>query len=111
MTPLREKMIRDMQIKGFSPKTQKAYLTNVEAFARYYGKSPEDLEHEDIKNYLYYLIKTKGVSKPYINGVYSGLKFLYTTTMGKGWDMTKIPRAKKDKKCSGIIPVRSTSYI
>jgi site-specific recombinase XerD len=103
MTPLREKMIRDMQIKGFAEKTQYAYLNHVAAYAKYYHKSPEDLGEEDIKNYLYYLIQNKGVSKSYISGVYSGLKFLYSTTLGRQWDMTKIPRAKKDKKLPVVL--------
>lgn len=36
MTPLREKMIRDMQIKGFAEKTQEAYLKHVAAYAKYF---------------------------------------------------------------------------
>jgi site-specific recombinase XerD len=103
MTPLREKMIRDMQIKGFAEKTQYAYLNHVAAYAKYYHKSPEDLGEEDIKNYLHYLIKDKGVSKSYISGVYSGLKFLYSTTLGKQWDMTKIPRSKKEKRLPVVL--------
>lgn len=103
MTPLREKMIRDMQIKGFAEKTQDTYLKYVAAYAKYYQKSPEDLGDEDIKNYLHYLIKDKGVSKSYINGVYSGLKFLYSTTLGRQWDMTKIPRAKKEKRLPVVL--------
>lgn len=103
MTPLREIMIRDMQIKGFAEKTQYAYLNHVAAYAKYYRKSPEDLGEEDIKNYLYYLIQDKGVSKSYVSGVYSGLKFLYSTTLGRQWDMTKIPRVKKDKKLPVVL--------
>jgi site-specific recombinase XerD len=111
MTPLREKMIRDMQIKGFAEKTQHAYLNMVAAYAKYYHKSPEDLNEEDIKNYLHYLINDKGVSKSYINGVYSGLKFLYSTTLGGQWDMTKIPRAKKDKKLPEVLSLSEVKSI
>ncbi len=43
MTPLREQMIKAMQVHGFSPRTHESYLAAVTALARYYHRSPDAL--------------------------------------------------------------------
>jgi len=98
MTQLRRNMIRDMELKGFSPKTISAYIAHVAHYAKHYSKSPENLGAEEIKDYLHYLIQEKHVSSSYVNGVYSALKFFYGTTLQREWELAKIPRSKKDKK-------------
>ena len=48
MTPLRRRMIEDMQVRNLAPQTQRAYLIQVSLFARHFGKSPELLGPADI---------------------------------------------------------------
>ena len=40
-TPLRQRMIEDMNIRGLSEKTQKAHIRNVKHFAAFLGRSPD----------------------------------------------------------------------
>jgi hypothetical protein len=40
MTPLRQRMLEDMQVRNLSPLTQRAYLEHVSRFARHFGRSP-----------------------------------------------------------------------
>jgi integrase/recombinase XerD len=103
MTKLREQFKRDLELKGFSSKTQQAYLRHVVAFSQYFAKSPELLGTEEIKDYLHYIITERKLSKSYVNQVYSGLKFLYTITLNKAWEMESIPRVKKEKKLPQVL--------
>jgi integrase/recombinase XerD len=59
MTPLRQRMLEDMQVRNLSPHTQRAYVENVAKFARHFGQSPAVLGPEEIRAYLVYLTTEK----------------------------------------------------
>src|SRR5215212_12285095 len=63
MTPLRRRMIEDMQLRGLSPLTQRAYLQAVKQFALYYGKSPEQITDEQLRAYFLYLYNEKHIAR------------------------------------------------
>ena len=59
MTPLRHRMIEDMQVRNLSPHTQRAYLETVARFARHFGRSPAVLGPEQIRAYQVYLTQER----------------------------------------------------
>ena len=59
MTPLRQRMIGDMQLRNFAEGTQKHYISHVAALARFYGRSPEELDQEAVSQYLLHLINER----------------------------------------------------
>ena len=59
MTPLRQRMLEDMQIRNFSRNTQTSYLQQVSLFARHFRRSPEGLGPENIRTYQLFLTKEK----------------------------------------------------
>jgi len=111
MSILRENMIRDMQLKGYSPNTQSAYVNHIKKYVEYFNKSPDRLGIEEIKQYLHYLITIKKVSKSYVNSAYSALKFFYETTLNREWNIKEIPRIKKPKKLPVILSVSEVEQI
>ena len=52
MTPLRQRMLEDMQVRNLSPRTQRAYVENVARFARHVGRSPAVLGPKETRAYL-----------------------------------------------------------
>ena len=62
MTALRKRMLEDLQIRNYAPTTVAAYIRSVAEFAKHFGKSPELLGPEEIREYQLYLIKDKTVS-------------------------------------------------
>lgn len=103
MSNFRDQMEKDMQLRGFSPKTQYKYLAHLRQFEEFFHRPAEELGQEELRNFLHYLIKEKNVSRSYANGVYSGLKFFFETTLGRSWDMTQIPRVKKAQKLPVVV--------
>lgn len=102
MSELRCKMKADLELKGYSPKTLSSYIKRVEGFANYFGKSPDDLGEDEIKEYLHHLI-TLQRSDSCVNDVYSALKFLYTVTLQKDWNNLRIPRTKMRKRLPEVL--------
>jgi integrase/recombinase XerD len=103
MGKLRDQMKVDMELKNLSLRTIGTYLGWVSKFALYYGKSPEHLGHDEVRQYLYYLLKDKKASQSGVNQAYSALKFLYETTLGRQWDPFKIPRCKVGKRVPVVL--------
>ncbi|MCA9022787.1 MAG: phage integrase N-terminal SAM-like domain-containing protein, partial [Planctomycetaceae bacterium] len=84
MTPLRQRMIEDMELRNLSPKTIKLYVNNVSRFARHFGKSPEVLGPEAIRTYLLYLVQDRQVAWGTYNQALAALRFLYRNTLQRG---------------------------
>ena len=59
MTPLRQRMLEDMQIRNLSENTQRSYVEHVSRFARHFGRSPEAFGPEEIRAYQVYLTNEK----------------------------------------------------
>jgi site-specific recombinase XerD len=103
MATLKEQMLRDLQLRGLSLRTQEAYLQKVRDFARYFKKSPADVTEEEIKVYLQYLLKERRVSESTYRQVYGALKFLYQTTLKRAVTFEKIPSLKSRRKLPVVL--------
>ena len=103
MGKLREQMKMDLELKGYSPKTQAAYLGYMKKFVRYFGRSPAKMGEKEIREYLYHLITGKDLGDSSINSAYSALKFFYKTTLCRDWNIAKIPRRKTEKKLPVVL--------
>ncbi len=55
MTPLRQRMIEDMQLRGLSGRTQEAFVAAVRQLAEHYGKSPDQIGDEEPRQYFLYI--------------------------------------------------------
>lgn len=98
MTVLRERMIRDLEIKGVSESTKRAYLRHIRNLAEYHHKAPDQLSLEEIYQFQHYITKEKGYSFSYFNQAVCAMKFLYGFTVKKDWNINHIPHQKRDKK-------------
>jgi len=94
MTPLRERFIEDMQLRGLAPTTQRSYIHYVVDFARFYNKSPEDLDLEAIRQYEIHLLNERKLSPQSVNTFVSSVQFLYTHTLDVGWGKECFPRVR-----------------
>lgn len=103
MTPLRRRMIEDMQIRNLAENTQKSYLLQVSAFARFFRRSPEELGPEDIRTYQVYLIDEKQLAPSSLCITVSALRFLYNVTLKEPWAADQIPVPKKPQKLPVIL--------
>ena len=99
MTPLRQRLTEDMQVRNLSPHTQATYVLQVSLFARYFSKSPEALGPEGIRSYQVYLTNQEKLAPGSILIAVAALRFLYKVTLHKDWSFEDIiPAPKKPQK-------------
>ena len=80
ISPLRRRMIEDMTIRKFAPKTQHDYVQRVKNFAAFLGRSPDTASFEDVRRYQLHLT-TSGVGVPTLNQAVSTLRFFFRVTL------------------------------
>lgn len=90
MTPVRQRMIEDMQIRNFSENSQKSYLQQVSLYARHFRRSPEGLGPRNIRDYQIYLTNEKKLAPKSISIATAALRFLYTVTLKRPWDVAEV---------------------
>lgn len=109
MTPLRKRMLEDMQVRNLSVHTQRIYINEVAKFAQYFSKSPQLLGVEDIRSYQIYLVKEKQVGISKIKQVVCALRFLYQITLRKDWAIDYIPYPKRERRLPVVLSLEEVS--
>lgn len=91
MGQLRDRMEQDLILKRLSPATRRNYLLYCRKFAAHYRRPPEELAEAEIRAYLRHLIDVEQVSYGSYRQVVAALKFLYTVTLARPWEVERIP--------------------
>lgn len=103
MTPLRALMIKQMEVDRLAPKTQEAYLGAVKGIARFYHRSPDQLDGHEIKNYIHYLLEERKLAWSSVNVAVNALAFLYVKTLGRERPDLKLPPCRTRIKLPEIL--------
>lgn len=103
MTPLRRKMIEDMQLHGLSGATQKSYVGHVRQLAAYYRRSPAQLSEEEVRRYLLYLQNEKRAAPATCGVAVAALRFFYHHAMQREWSLFDLVRSRREKKLPVVL--------
>src|SRR5918996_4585083 len=98
MTELRQRMIQELQLRGYSERTVQAYVQPVAQLARHYHTSPDRLTEEQVRDYLVHLTTAQKVSRSTHTIALCGIKFFYQHTLGRDWHVLEIARPRAEKK-------------
>ena len=102
LSPLRRRMIEDMTVRNFSPATQRSYISAVSKFSRYFGRSPDKLELEDVRAFQVHLVST-GISWASLNQIVCALRFFYGVTLSEALIPERIPYAREPRKLPVVL--------
>ena len=111
MTPLRQKMIEDMQLRGLSKATQKAYVGAVWQLAAYYNKSPAQIREEELRQYFLYLKNEKKSTHSTSTVALCAIKFLYEYTAKREWPTLRMIRAPQERKLPVVLSQQEVQRI
>ncbi len=111
MTALRQKMIEDMQLRGFAERTQEAYLSAVRQLAKHYHKTPDQIDEEELRQYFLFLKNEKHAARNTCTIALCGIKFFFQHTLGREWKTFDFLRPAKEKKLPVVLSVEEIRRI
>lgn len=103
MTTLRQRMVRDMQLRRFADKTQQSYLWAVTGLAKYYKQSPDQIEEKRVQDYLLHLFNKRQFAWSTCDLIASGLEFFYRVTLGRTQAEFKLPPRRHAQRLPEIL--------
>lgn len=98
MTPLRKRMIRELELRRKAPCTVSSYVKAVEELARYYRRSPDRISTEQVRDYMHFLVAGKKLSYSSCNHKIVAINFFFREVVGRKVDL-RVPM-----KRSGRLP-------
>jgi integrase/recombinase XerD len=105
MSTLRERMIEDMQLRGFSPRTQESYARAVRKLAEHYHKSPDLITDEELRQYFLHRTNVSGWSRVACTIALCGIKFFYEHTLKRDWTTVGLLKPKRIKSLPTVLSV------
>lgn len=103
MTELRARMIREMTLRGFSPRTHQAYLSHVAGLARAHRRSPDRISPEEVRGYLAHLLGERKLSASTVTQAVCAFRFFYGVVLGRSGREFELPVPHQPQKLPEIL--------
>ena len=111
MTALRQRMLEDLRLRGFSLKTQEAYLGAVRQLAAHFHKPPDQVSEEDLRQYFLFLREVKRVAPSTFTIALTGLKFFFEHTLHRHWPTFALVRPPREHKLPVVLSIQEVQQI
>jgi integrase/recombinase XerD len=102
ISPLRERLIDDMNVRRFAPVTQRSYIRDVGRFASFLGRSPDAATAEDLRRFQIEQ-RENGVPVPTMNSIVSALRFFFTHTLDRPDLARKLVRVTHPRNLPAVL--------
>ena len=103
MTPLRQRMLEDMQLRGLSARTQGSYVVAVRQLAEHFHTSPDRLSEEQLRQYFLYLANEKKVARATATIALCGIRFFFEQTLRREWTTLRFVRPAREHKLPVVL--------
>lgn len=102
ISPLRRRMIQDMTVRNLAPATQRSYISAVGKLSRFFGRSPDRLDLDDVRSFQVHLAE-QGVSWAHLNQTVGALRFFFGVTLGRSELPERIPYARSPRTLPEVL--------
>src|SRR5437773_11831982 len=103
MTQLRKRMLEELPRRKYSPNSIRPYLYAVEDFARYFGKSPDKLGQEHLRQYQLHLVNGRNLTVETIGGRISALRFFFVKVLRRPYREIDLVYPKRPERLPIIL--------
>ena len=108
---LRTRLIQDLRIRNYSPRTIEIYVRCITEFAKYFRRSPDQLGEGHVREYQRYLVEERKSSWALFNQTVCALRFLYGKTLHQNWTVEHIPFPKTEKRLPEVLSLEEVSRL
>ena len=109
-TALRQRMIEDMTVRGFTAKTQHDYIRYVKTFAAFLGRSPDKATAEDLRRFQVHQTQA-GLQPPGINSAVAALRFFFTVTLDRPDPARRLALVRQPRKLPLVLSVEEVTRL
>jgi site-specific recombinase XerD len=92
-----------MELRNFSPITQRGYLRAVVGLAKYYRRSPDRISTEEIQDYIVHLLSEGKLAVGTCHTIITALRFFYVVTLEQNGASVTIPQIKRETRLPDIL--------
>ncbi len=103
MTRIRKMMLDELQRRNYAQSTVRSYIKAIEDFARYFGKSPERLGPEHMRQYQVHLFRDRNLGAGTVEGRAAALRFLFIKTLHRPYLPDQIPFPKRARRLPTVL--------
>ena len=111
MSELRQRMVEEMQLQRYAVATQEAYVHWVAELAKYYHRSPDQLEQEEVRKWFIHLTNERKLSRSSVTAALSALKFFYERVLHRPWSEFNLARPRAEKKLPVVFSVTEVHHL
>jgi site-specific recombinase XerD len=111
MSPLRQRLIEDLRMRNYSPRTIEAYVAAVVRFAAHLGRSPDQARLEDIRMFQVHLVEHVKASWSRYNQIVCGLRFFFKVTLGRPEVIEHVPYGKRPKTLPSVLSQQEVAQL
>jgi integrase/recombinase XerD len=102
ISPLRQRLIDEMNMRRFSRETQRNYIRDVGRFATFLGRAPNTATAEDLRR-LQVDQREAGVPVPTMNSIVSALRLFFTHTLDRPDLARRLVRVTHPRKLPAVL--------
>ena len=110
VSPLRQRMLEDMAMRGLRSHTQHDYIRFVRSFAAFLGRSPDQATAEDVRRFQVHQ-RESGAQPPTINSSVSALRFFFTVTLDRPDLSRRLVLARFPRKLPAVLSVEEVGQL
>lgn len=107
---LRQRLIEDMAVRGFSRATQRNYIRDVARFAAFLGRPPDTATAEDVRRFQVE-VRAAGMPAPAMNSIVSALRFFFTQSLDRPDLAGRLVRVAHPRKLPNVLSLEEVARL
>ena len=111
MTRLRKTMLEELRRRNYAQSTVRSYVKAIEDFARYFGKSPEQLGPQHIRQYQAHLFRDRKLAPGTVEQRGAALRFLFVKTLRRPYLPDQIPFPKRARRLPSVLSQQEVTLL